>query len=237
MNTTDHTSLKLGAAVIAATMIAALGVLYAFHLHVDQAQWGVVLGAVVAACELISARSVRRVWALVVLSAVLMALWAVYTVVLPPTASFLVAIAWSAPFLAVGSLVLRGIKAWAVVPRQDLRPIPWRVPTLGEGLLLGTMVLALCAPVFGSALHLPLNITGILLGSLFTWAAIGGVRRFHRLEWLPFVALAQMFVGSIAGGHPILIALLLAFPCVIAFLVLNVVISKFVVGSDQDPSP
>ncbi|TAM40089.1 MAG: hypothetical protein EPN58_11430 [Rhodanobacter sp.] len=115
MNTTDHTSLKLGAAVIAATMIAALGVLYAFHLHVDQAQWGVVLGAVVAACELITARSVRRGWALVVLSAVLMALWASYMVVVPLHGSFLVVMAWFVPYVVVSELLGRGIKKWVLV--------------------------------------------------------------------------------------------------------------------------
>ncbi len=237
MNTTEWTSLKRGAAAIAATMIAALSVLYAFHLHANQTQWGVVGAAVFAASDLINARSVRRVWVLVVLSAVLMALLAVFTVVLPPHTSFLVTLAWFAPFVVATLLVSRGIKRWAIVPTETTRkPISWRGPTLGEGLLLGTMALALCAPVFGSTLHLPLNIGGILLGSLFTWAAIGGVHRFQRLAWLPFVALAQMFVGSLVMGHPSLIALLWALPCTIALLVMNVVIGKFVVGSAQDPT-
>ena len=115
MNTTDHTSLKLGAAVIAATMIAVLGVLYAFYLHVVYTQWGVVLGTVIAMCEVILARSIRRPGLLLVLSAALMALWASYMVVVPLHGPFLVVMAWFVPYVVVSELLGRGIKKWVLV--------------------------------------------------------------------------------------------------------------------------
>ena len=110
-----NASIKLGMTLIGATTIAALVVLYALHAHVAYSQWGVVLGAVIAASEISTARSIRRPGLLVVLAAALMALWASYMVVVPLHGPFLVVMAWFVPYVVVSELLGRGIKKWVLV--------------------------------------------------------------------------------------------------------------------------
>lgn len=233
---TMNKSIKLGMALIALTMVAALAVLYATHWHVALAQWGLVLGAIVAFTDTGFSRSIRRLALVPVFALLQMACWMVFWVLVLTFAltSFPLVLTGVVLSLVVSKVITRSMERWAIVPKETTKKsTPGRWPTLAEALLIGTMALALCVPIFAPSVHFSLNISGILLGSFLTWAIIHGERRFHRLEWLPFVAAAQMVCYSFVLGQTSLMWLLYLVPCTAVALVLSFVLARFVVGSEE----
>lgn len=231
-------SIKLGLALVAATMIAALVALYAYNWHVAQAQWGVVFGTLFAGLDIGLSRSVRRLGLVPVVALMQMACWAMFWGLMHSLTSMLV-LGVGLACLGVSHLLARATRRWVIVPKESARvPIKWRRPTLGETLLLGTMALAGCAPAFGASLHLPLSVFGIALGSYFTLSVIQGARRLHRPVLLPFVALALMVASSIflSPGLFSLMWLVYLVPYALSLWALLIVLYLFVVGSDEDLS-